>query len=313
MTSAAREILVLHPGALGDVLQSVPALRALRGAGGGRLTFAGQPRLGRLLVGAGVADAALAFDALGLEHLFTAAPIPPPVRDRLTRYDLTVSWFGSGAEPFAERLRSAARETLCAAPTPAPETDRTVWRHLLESVRPWTAPGIEPVEPLAVPAEWRDAARAALEEAGPRAGRARLLVHPGAGAAWKRWPVESFAAAVRSITDGTGCQVIIHQGPADREPAEALGRLLGPAALVLAEPSLEVLAGALVEADAYLGGDAGVSHLAAAVGACAIVVFPPATYGRWAPWSPTATRLCADDAGVVERAARAAAGCLLTR
>ena len=38
--------LIVHPGALGDVLQAVPALRVLRAQG--RLTFAGQARLGRL-------------------------------------------------------------------------------------------------------------------------------------------------------------------------------------------------------------------------------------------------------------------------
>jgi len=31
-----------------------------------------------------------------------------------------------------------------------------------------------------------------------------------------------------------------------------------------------------------------VSHLAAAVGAPSVVLFPPATYRRWTPWSPTA-------------------------
>jgi ADP-heptose:LPS heptosyltransferase len=31
-----------------------------------------------------------------------------------------------------------------------------------------------------------------------------------------------------------------------------------------------------------------VSHLAAAVGAPSVVLFPPATRRRWAPWSPTA-------------------------
>ena len=44
------ETLVIHPGALGDVLQAVPVIEAL-GRLGHRLTFAGQPRLGELLQG----------------------------------------------------------------------------------------------------------------------------------------------------------------------------------------------------------------------------------------------------------------------
>ena len=54
------ETLVIHPGALGDVLQAVPALSALE-RGGHRLTFAGQPRLGELLQGMGLVLAAFTF------------------------------------------------------------------------------------------------------------------------------------------------------------------------------------------------------------------------------------------------------------
>lgn len=75
--------------------------------------------------------------------------------------------------------------------------------------------------------------------------------------------------------------------------------------LRLVDPALDVLAGALLEADAYLGGDAGVSHLAAAVGAHAVIVFPATTFRQWAPWSATAIGLCADDGGA-RRAALAA-------
>jgi len=43
--------------------------------------------------------------------------------------------------------------------------------------------------------------------------------------------------------------------------------------MVLDEPSLPSLAGVLVCATAYLGNDSGVSHLAAAVGTPAVVLF----------------------------------------
>jgi ADP-heptose:LPS heptosyltransferase len=85
--------------------------------------------------------------------------------------------------------------------------------------------------------------------------------------------------------------VLVHQGPADAEAAAGLRARLGEAAILLREPELPRLAGVLAAARAYLGGDSGVSHLAAAVGAPSVVLFPPATRRRWAPWSPTAVSL----------------------
>lgn len=272
------------------------------------MTFAGQPRLGRLLVGTGVVDGARSFDGLGLEHLFSDGPLPDPLRDHLQRFDGVLSWFGSMAERFTERLRSAARETLIASPTPLAGSPMPVWRHLLDSVAPWTGSSGEPIEPLAVPEDWRRMAHGPLEQAGRRGDRALLVVHPGAGGAWKLWPPSSFAEVIREVVVRTGCQVLVHRGPADLEAAERLVGLLEHENLLwLVEPELDWLAGALVEADAYLGGDAGVSHLAAGVGAHAVIVFPSATFQGWAPWSTTAIPLSAEDAGTPRAAITALA------
>src|SRR5689334_9383538 len=87
LPAPGRAILVVHPGALGDVLQAVPALAALRALdGGSRVVVAVQPRLGRLLAGGGAADAALPFDGLGLESLFAEGPIPEALRARLAAF-----------------------------------------------------------------------------------------------------------------------------------------------------------------------------------------------------------------------------------
>jgi len=83
--------------------------------------------------------------------------------------------------------------------------------------------------------------------------------------------------------------VIVHQGPADRAAVDALLDRLDGAVDRLVEPDLPSLAAVLAGARAYLGGDSGVSHLAAAVGAPSVILFPPAHVRRWAPWSPTAT------------------------
>jgi heptosyltransferase III len=288
----AGQILAIHPGALGDVVQAVPALRALGAPDGAvHVAFAGQGRLARLLAGTGVVAEALDFDRLGLDALFTAEPPPAAMRARLTRFDRVVSWFGSRAEPFPAQLRAAARGVVLARPVP--ETGGPpVWRHLLETVAPVRSEEAL-VGPLHVPAAWGGEALAALSWSRAIRGRPRLFVHPGAGAAWKRWPAERFAEVVARVRRDTGCDVLVHQGPADAAAVTALEQAVGASLPRLVEPDLEVLAAGLAAADAYLGSDSGVSHLAAGVGAPALILFPPETRATWAPWSPTALALAA--------------------
>jgi ADP-heptose:LPS heptosyltransferase len=287
------DVLAIHPGALGDVLQAVPALRALRALdGGGRLSFAGQPRLARLLAGLGAIDAELPFDSLGLQHLFVDGPVPEPVRERLARFGRVVSWFGAHATPYADRLRALVQApAVIAPPVPDEGSPVRVWEHLLATVNGWGVSGAGELHPLIPAAEWQRAAAATLTELGVEPRRPLLVVHPGAGGAAKRWPVDKHARVIASVTARAPCQVLVHRGPADEAAALDLLTALGErgvTALRLVEPELGLLAGVLAAATAYLGADSGVSHLAAAVGLRSVILFAPETRRRWTPWSATA-------------------------
>lgn len=265
--------LIVHPGALGDVLQAVPALLGLRAStSGAPLVFAGQPRFGRLLVELDVVDEARAFDGLGLSTLFTDEPVPDALADLARHCARVVSWFGSRDATYRTRLAALGPETIVAPPVPA--ADIPVWRHLVSTLDRWSIAPPEPIAPLRV--------------AGRAPTRPTLVVHPGSGGAWKRWPLARYAEVIRAVRERRPLDVLVHQGPADAEAGERLLALLADLATVLIEPELPQLAAVLGTARAYLGGDSGVSHLAAAVGAPSVILFPPATRRRWEPWSPTA-------------------------
>jgi len=275
--------LVIHPGALGDVLQAVPALRALRRDGG--LTFAGQPRIGRLLHELGLVESVVAFDGLGLETFFTRDPAPASLVARLGNFTRLISWFGARDALYPERLRALMRECVVAPPVPDDESHLTVWEHLLATTGAAACPEIRPID---LPAQWRAQARRALIDLGATPGRPLLMVHPGAGGRSKLWPVERHAMVAEVMMRTTGAQALIHQGPADREVAEDLWEILDHRPLRLVEPDLPLLAAVLGQASVYLGVDSGVSHLAVAVGAPSVILYPAATRERWRPWSPTA-------------------------
>jgi ADP-heptose:LPS heptosyltransferase len=257
--------LAIHPGALGDVLLAIPALRALR-RGGVQLGVAAQARIARLLVTLGEADEALDFEALGLSALFGDGEAP-----RLPRVDRLVCWFGARDGGFVARLGRVVPGAIVAPSVATGE----VWRHLLSTVD-----GEADVATARVPDDLIEEARAALRACGWDGRAPVVLVHPGAGSPAKCWPAEGFAAALA----GVDARIVVHRGPADAEAVAALARRV-PGALVLDAPPLGVLAGALACSAAYVGNDSGVSHLAAAVGAPSVILYGPANL-PWRPWAP---------------------------
>jgi heptosyltransferase-3 len=266
--------LAVHPGALGDVLLAIPALRALRAGRPSPLMLAAQPRIGGLLEALAVVDRAVAFDALGLDALFVEDPARLP---RLPTVGRLICWFGARDPVFTRRLGALAPGAVVAL-SAAP--DRLVWEHLLATTGAGTGDWCAPV--VVSDATRAEGARA-LVDAGCEGPRPWLFVHPGAGSAAKRWPADAFARAVTTIAARARLNVVVHVGPADREAGAALRRHLGAGVAWLVEPALPALAGALAEATLYLGNDSGVSHLAAAVGVPSLVLFD-ARHLAWRPW-----------------------------
>ena len=296
MAAHPLETLVVHPGALGDVLQAVPALGALARLGH-RLTFAGQPRLGELLQGSGLVLAAPPFDTFGFEALFADDAPPAELVSRLERFQRVVSWFGSREDTYREQLRALVRDSIVARPVPGDASPLTVWEHLVDTLAPWgVTPPVE-LNHLATTERWRAAARGALAAAGVDPGRPLLIAHPGAGARWKQAPAPRLARAIERMAAVGGFAVVLHQGPADGAAVEALASELETPAPRLVEPAITELAGALALAQAYIGSDSGVSHLAACVGTPSVILYPPETLRRWAPWSPSARPLSAGAEG----------------
>ena len=263
---------MIHPGALGDVLLAVPALRALR-ASATALTIAAQPRIGALLVALGVTDRAVAFDTLGLDGLFGDASLAPhaPLARHLIDAPRVVCWFGARDADFTRRLRALAPDAVVAAPT---TSAMPVWQHLLQ-----TTGASDAREPITPTPALLDDGRHALRGIGWDGASRVLVLHPGAGGVSKRWPSDGFVRVVEKV-DAT---LVVHQGPADVEAVRALVERIRRPLLRLVDPPLPTLAGVLASAAGYLGNDSGVSHLAAALGVPSLVLFEP-RHLDWRPW-----------------------------
>lgn len=276
------ETLVIHPGALGDVLLAIPALRALRSAfPDDALSLAAQPQIGELLMALGVVDRQVPFDSLGLDALFVDGPLPTRAR-ALSRAARVISWFGARDATFVCRLSTVVPDALIAPP--APTGDIPTWEHLVQTVAKHTVDASW-LAPVAVPKRLVEESRRWLDAAGWDGTTRLVMVHPGAGGVAKRWPVQGFARALEDLTQRACLGVIIHEGPADAEAAAALRARFQTPAMRLVQPPLPLLTGILSHVAVYLGNDSGISHLAATVGAPSAVLFTMATLA-WRPWAP---------------------------
>ncbi|HLZ30119.1 MAG TPA: glycosyltransferase family 9 protein [Chloroflexota bacterium] len=242
-------MLVLRPGALGDTLLAVPALRALRGRFS-PLTLAAHGGAARLLVSVGEVDRGIAFDDPSLGRLFSGEPIAE---------DAIVAWMARDRLPAGQRA-------LVVAPSRPAGTGLHCAQYLLDSVKHL---GIDPVldqRPLDVRPNASD----------------DVLIHPGSGSAVKNWPAAQFAAMIEALE----APVKLIVGEADAQAAQAVEAALGRALPRLENIPLEALAGRLAGCRAYVGNDSGVSHLAGLCGARTIVLFGPTSPEVWRPLGP---------------------------
>jgi ADP-heptose:LPS heptosyltransferase len=239
-------VLVLRPGALGDTLLALPALRSMRRAFE-QVTLAAHPGAARFLANVGEIDRGLAFDDPSLAWLFANAPLP----------DTVVAWMAA-----TPGLRGAA---VVAASRP-PAMDRHCARYLLETLAP-----------LGIDLTWDDHP---LRVDPIRSGE--VLIHPGSGSAAKNWPASRFADVIRRL-DGPVRLVV---GEADGAAASAIEAVVGDRLSRLVHPSLEELAARLAGCRAYIGNDSGVSHLAGLCGAHTVVLFGPSDPMVWRPLGP---------------------------
>jgi ADP-heptose:LPS heptosyltransferase len=239
-------VLVLRPGALGDTLLAVPALRALRRQYA-RLTLAAHGGAARLLLESGEVDAAMSFDDPRVGRVLQgSSDAVQPV----------VAWL--------DVARTPGLHALVVAPSrPAGEVHCA--RYLLDTLAPLIGAQEMDERPLRV--------RPVVSD--------EVLVHPGSGSAAKNWPVLRFASLIDRVS---AARLVV--GEADGAAADAVEACLGRAVPRLSGMSVGELASRLAGCRAYVGNDSGVSHLAGLCGARSYVLFGPTSPVVWRPLGP---------------------------
>ena len=267
-----RRVLVIRGGALGDFLLTLPVLAALREAEpDAHVEVLAYPGIAALARAGGLADGVRSIEYGPLAGFFTrGGATDPALRAYFASFDLVISYLYDPDGFFAENLRAAGVRRLVEGPHRAGGG-----AHAIDQLA-------APLAELGVPLSDR-AVRLAI--APDRTDRPRVFLHPGSGSAAKNWPAEHWRTlAARWLAEDPDLHLAIVGGEAD---AAAVGMLrdLGAADRVsyLENQPLPELAAALGGGLLYLGHDTGISHLAAAVGTPALLLFGPTDPGVWAP------------------------------
>jgi lipopolysaccharide heptosyltransferase II len=307
-----RRILVVRVDLIGDVVLSLPAVRALRRAyPQAAIDLLVLPASAGVLAGERDIARVLTYDfniwrrPSGLfnpRHWQEARAVLATLRE--PRYDLCVSVSGDWGSVLA-RLSGARRRVGYAGEAypgmmtdPVPGRRYAVAMHEVEYVLRLAraAGGIVLTEDalprLGVAPEAAAAIDRVLQRAGPGGSSRRPLVALHAGAQngqAKRWPAASWAALADRLTAELGAQVILTGAPGDAPLAAAIRRRARrPVHDLAGQTSLPELVAVLARCDLVVSGDSGPLHIACAVGTPVVGLYGPTDPTISGPLAPAA-------------------------
>lgn len=280
----AGTVIVIHPGAWGDVLLAVPALRRLRSRyTAHRIVLIAGLEVAYLLTQAGIADEWASWQGEPATRLFSVdEPLPARWQAWFDTCDYVVAWLEDKDEHLSFRLRAlGGREAVVLSPfsgrlQQAHQSDR-----FLEIVQ---SPPMDP-DDLGRPIDHRSFSGFAeeyLRQAGLPTNERFALIHPGSGSREKCIHPRPLVKLMEML-EGAGIAPWILEGPADRIQVDRLRTLCSRKPIIVSGINLATLAGVMAKAAMFVGHDSGPTHLAALLGLQTVALFGPTDSRRWGP------------------------------
>ena len=120
-------------------------------------------------------------------------------------------------------------------------------------------------------------------------GVTKIIIHPGAGYASKRWPTGNFVELAKRIQKTKlGIPIFVGTEKEKKLLAAYESELRKDIVVLAGKTSLNDLLAVLAQGDLFIGNDSGPAHLGALMGLKLVVVFSGTNdFRKWAPWSST--------------------------
>lgn len=285
-----RNVLVIDFGQLGDVVMSLPALRAIRARFPyAQITVAAGRPGGELISLSGYANDTLEVDRVALRDGPTLISIGRILKfvsrvrkakfdfviDLHSYYETNILGFLSGAPQRLYSRRSNRSLDFLAnfKPQPAKESEST---HLVDRYLDLLKPlGIQ--NPIRTPTLKTSAAadfavEALLKKEKAQSGELLVGLFPGAGHASRLWPLERFAELADHLIRNDRVRIIVFAGPEERSMVTQMRSLFPPGTIFFDRLTISQLVSAQARLTTFVSNDTGPVHIAAAVGTPVIVI-----------------------------------------
>jgi ADP-heptose:LPS heptosyltransferase len=279
--SVKRTSLVIHPGAVGDVLLARQAIRAVREAyPDHELGLLVRRDVGTLLCDCREATRCFPLEGGALTGLLAGAEaVLPDLRQWLGTCDLAVCWMDDpGGLRATLRTFGVAQVVMPSASGGTQGLHQA--DHLLRTLegiaRLNTAAGR-----LELPDAVGDEGRTALV-AQEIPERRFVVIHPGSGSPHKCVAPEVLATVADELCR-QGIPVVLAEGPADEARVRDVADLCAAKPCVVRGQELVRMADILAHAALFIGHDSGLTHLAAALDIPTVALFGPTDANRWVP------------------------------
>jgi len=302
-------ILIVKLGSIGDVVHTLPALAAVRGAmPQAEISWVVERKSSEILKDNPLLDRLIEVDTKALRRGLMSgetlrAPRQQLRRLRASAFDVALDFQGllksasiarlSGARRVFGYSRSGLREpasSIFLSKRIAVPRKTHVIRKALALVE--GALGIPPPDELSFPINVAPTNETEARQASERTGGNYAILNPGGGWPTKLWSVERFGKLADELWSRYGMTSLVTYGPGELELAESVRQASTSEKAVPVSLSLKGFYSLAQRARVYVGGDTGPTHIAVAAGAPIVGLFGPTEW--WRNGSPRPEDICVE-------------------
>jgi heptosyltransferase-2 len=292
-----QRLLVIRGGAIGDTIVTLPALGALRQAfPRATITLLGNPQRAILAQHPRYVNHIIDLERWDMYRLFSQhATLSEATTAFLSAFDLILSYLPTPDETLASNLRRYCQGEVLTWP-PHPPARVHITDHLLHPVTRFLHQSYDRCPCILPDLAAHQAADHFWQAAGLPA-QGVIAFHPGSGGAVKLWPLAGWHQVI-TWAARQGIPGLLISGPAEQDCDAQFWHAANlppwPRAHNLPLPHLAAM---LARCQMFVGHDAGVTHLAAAVGTTTVALFGPTDPFVWGPRSAQACVLWPQPSG----------------